>query len=106
MAEQHGRLVGTLKDVTSLSNPTQAPLASKDLDYIGTQYAKSFIPQEKLAEQALGAPKALSELRARNAATPTPRPSSTPLAVRPAPTIRPATTVREAPAPRPAPTTR
>ena len=84
---------GALTSAINYSNPTLRPQAQRELGYVGGQYAKSLIPQEKLGEQALG-------LLNKSRATPTPTP--TPGAIRPAPTIRPAPAPRAAPTPRPA----
>jgi len=45
--------IGAVSNVGS-ANPGTQSKAQKDLEYLGKSYGKSFIPQEKLGEQALG----------------------------------------------------
>ena len=53
--------IGAARDLGS-TNPGTQSKGEKDLDYLARSYGKSFIPQEKLGEQVLGLPAALSKI--------------------------------------------
>ena len=92
----------TINAVSNLSssNTGNVTQAKKDLAYTLGSYGKSFIPQEKLGEQVLGALGAGAQAPPRTGPAPAPKPAAPATRSGPAPASKPA------PAPKPAPAAR